>query len=73
MRGRHSTPYCSSIAMLPTENTTSVRPPVSSSSVAADCATIVGSLRITCVTPGARTMRSVRAAAAPNRAHMSLW
>jgi hypothetical protein len=35
---RHCTPYCSSIAMFPMPMTTSARPPLSSSNVAASCA-----------------------------------
>jgi hypothetical protein len=70
---RRSTPYCWSIAKLPVLKTSSARPPVSSSSVAACCAMIVGSLTMTCVTSGPIRSVEVRAAAAANSDHMSLW
>ncbi len=64
------TRYCLSIAKLPVLKTSSARPPVSSSSVAACWAMIVGSLRMMFVTSGPIRSREVRAAAAAKINHV---
>ena len=67
-----SIPYCDSSPKLPVETTSSMRPFVSSSSVAICWQISVGSRRKTCVTLGPKRMRSVLSAAAANSVHGSL-
>nr|WP_255614844.1 hypothetical protein [Saccharopolyspora sp. 6V] len=67
-----SMPYWASNPKFPLEITTSARPPVSSSRVAAACAISVGSRSVTGETLGPNRMRRVRAAAAANSSHRSL-
>ena len=67
-----SIPYWASSPKLPVETISSVRPPVSSSSVAICWQISVGSRRNTCVTFGPKRMRSVLSAAAANSTHRSL-
>ena len=64
--------YSASRPKLPLDSTTSARPPVSSSRVAAACAMSVGSRRTTAETLGPMRIRSVRAAAAAKSSQRSL-
>jgi hypothetical protein len=65
-------PYWASRPKLPVETTISVRPPVSSSSVAICWQISVGSRRKTCVTFGPKRMFFVSRAAAANSTPGSL-
>ena len=67
-----SMPYCASSPKLPLESTTSARPFVSSSSVAAACAMRVGSRSTTPETLGPIRIWLVSAAAAAKSSHRSL-
>ena len=67
-----SIPYWCSSPKFPIENTHSVRPPVSSSSVASAWQTSVGSRSPIGVRFGPNRIRVVLSAAAANRIHMSL-
>ena len=64
--------YCCISPKLPVETTASMRPFVSSSSVASVCTISVGSRRNTCVTFGPKRIRSVLSAAAANSTAQSL-
>ncbi|MCP9967938.1 hypothetical protein LUX57_24635 [Actinomadura madurae] len=64
--------YWASTPKLPLPRTTSARPPVSSSSVAAACAMRDGSRSVTADTDGPRRICEVFAAAAANSSHRSL-
>ncbi len=64
--------YCCISPKLPVETTASIRPPVSSSSVASCWQISVGSRRNTCVTLGPKRMFCVLSAAAANSTHRSL-
>ena len=64
--------YCCIIPKLPVETTASMRPSVSSSSVASCWQMRVGSRRKTWVTLGPKRIRSVLSAAAANSTHRSL-
>jgi hypothetical protein len=66
-----SMPYCASRPKLPLESTTSARPPLSSSRVAAAWAISVGSRSMTPETLGPILIWEVSADAAANRSHRS--
>ena len=72
LRPSQSMLYCASRPKLPVETTISVRPFVSSSSVAICWQISVGSLRNTCVTFGPKRMLRVSRAAAANSTQRSL-
>ena len=72
LRLAQSIPYWCMRPKLPVETTASMRPFVSSSSVASCCTISVGSRRKTCVTFGPKRIRSVLSAAAANSTAQSL-
>ena len=72
LRPAQSIPYWCISPKLPVETTISVRPPVSSSSVAICWQISVGSRRKTCVQLGPKRIRSVLSAAAAKRTQRSL-